>query len=93
MLPIHPFCPASVKQRMSPGNKWLVLLSGKPELFIVINDDPDVPALTPALYESLELPKVTDVAVNAASTFSGAIKDIKPKTTTKRRLGKRIVRL
>jgi len=46
-----------------------VLLSGKPEPFIVTTDAPELPDNTPALKESLEFPRVTEEFIKAASAF------------------------
>jgi hypothetical protein len=55
----------------------LVLLSEKPELLIATREDPEVPELTPALNESLEFDRVSEVADSAAIAFSGTEKDKK----------------
>ena len=58
------------------------ILSGKPEPSIVTSDDPELPVLTPALNESLELFNVTDAFVNEALTFLGDTKSENAKITT-----------
>ena len=44
-----------------------MLLSGKPEPVIVTREDPEVPAATPALYDILELLRVTEALVKDAA--------------------------